>query len=132
MSRRPPKGSKPGPEQLELPFGPPRVAPVKGQGRRPGATGLRLIQGGGESKQERLESRESVVRVLLEAGVDLLLRRISAERAEEIESRVDRLLTLFDGAESEDNRSQLRTELDELERLMTETRGLRPPRRRSV
>lgn len=120
MRRRP----KTVPEQLELPFGAPSAPPI--------SKGLRLIQGGGESEQERLESRESVVRVLLEAGVDLLLRRISAERAEEIESRVDRLLSLFDGADSEESRARLRAELDDLERLMTETRALRTPRRRSV
>ncbi len=103
------------------------------------ATELRLIRGGGgESKQERLDSPESVVRVLLEAGVDLLLRRISAERAEEIESRVDRILGLFgdsshsSGSDSAENRNRLRAELDELEQLMTETRALRTPRRRSV
>ena len=57
---------------------------------------LRVIQGLGQKKQEPLASRDAVARVLIEAGADLLLRRISSERAEAIEKEVDEILALFD------------------------------------
>lgn len=123
-----------GPTQLDLPFdaraqqAPPESAaqplPV------PNRTGLRVIQGGGQKRQEPLASRDAVVRVLVEAGADLLLRRISPERAEEIERRVDRVLHLFDKVdESPILMSVLKRQLDDLEALMRETRDLRTARR---
>ena len=115
--------------QLELPFGLPEAP----QSATPAPQGLRLIRGGGQGRREPLATRESVVRVLLEAGVDLLLRRISAARAEEIERRVERVLRLFDApGSSSDPTAALRDELDALERLMVETRAKRAPQRRSV
>jgi len=57
---------------------------------------LRVIQGLGQKQQEPLASRDAVTRVLIEAGADLLLRRISSERAEAIEREVDEILELFD------------------------------------
>ena len=57
---------------------------------------LKLIKGLGQKQQEPLASRDAVARVLMEAGADLLLRRISSERAEEIEKQVDEILDLFD------------------------------------
>ena len=92
---------------------------------------LRVIQGLGQKKQEPLASRDAVTRVLIEAGADLLLRRISSERAEVIEQEVDEILRLFDMVD--DNRllfPVLQRKLDALEQLMRETREKR--RRRST
>lgn len=87
---------------------------------------LRVIQGGGQRKQELLKSRDAVVRVLVSAGADLLLRRISPERAEEIEKRVDRLMGLFDHVDARPELMPvLERELNDLEALMTETRERR-------
>ncbi len=98
--------------------------------RAPGP-GLRVIRGEGQRRpDEALTSRDAVARVLMEAGADLLLRRISPARAEEIERQVDRALELFDRVD--DNplvMPVLRRHLDALEALMRETRERRPARR---
>ena len=98
--------------------------------RLPG--GLRVIEGGGQRRQdEPLVSRDAVARVLMEAGVDLLLRRISTARAAEIERKVDRVLDLFDRVDAAPVLMPvLRKHLDELETLMRETRQVRSPARR--
>ena len=98
--------------------------------RPPG--GLRVIEGGGQRRQdEPLVSRDAVARVLMEAGVDLLLRRISTARAAEIERKVDRVLDLFDRVDAAPLLMPvLRRHLDELEALMRETRQVRAPVRR--
>jgi hypothetical protein len=118
-----------GPIQLELPFSaakPPKAAPAPA---RPSP--FRVIQGGGARTQEPLASRDAVVRVLVEAGADLLLRRISAERADEIQRRVDRILRLFDHVDANPAQlPKLKAQLDELEALMGETRDQRALRRR--
>lgn len=91
-----------------------------------GAPKLRVIQGLGHKQQEPLASRDAVARVLIEAGADLLLRRISSERAEAIEQEVDEILRLFDRVD--DNRllfPVLQRKLDALEQLMRETREKR-------
>ena len=65
-----------------------------------------------------------------EAGADLLLRRISSERAEEIEGRVDQILRLFDQVDSNPLLlSVLKRKLDDLEALMVQTRDRRSTRR---
>lgn len=87
---------------------------------------LRVIDGLGQKKTEPLLTRDAVARVLMEAGADLLLRRISHERAEEIEKQVDEILELFDRVD--DNRllfPVLQKKLDALETLMQETREKR-------
>lgn len=87
---------------------------------------LRVIQGLGQKKQEALASRDAVARVLIEAGADMLLRRISPERAELIEHEVDEILRLFDLVD--DNRllfPVLQRKLEALETLMRETREKR-------
>lgn len=87
---------------------------------------LRVIKGLGQKQQEPLASRDAVARVLMEAGADLLLRRISSERAEVIEQQVDEILRLFDMVD--DNRllfPVLQKKLDSLEALMRETRDQR-------
>jgi hypothetical protein len=90
---------------------------------------LRLIKGSGAKKPERLDSRDAVVRVLIEAGADLLLRRISSQRAEEIRRRVDVVMGLFDRVDGAPQLiPALKRRLDELEALMRETRGLRAGR----
>ena len=98
--------------------------------RSPG--GLRVINGGGQRRQdEPLVSRDAVARVLMEAGVDLLLRRISPARAAEIERKVDRVLDLFDRVDAAPLLMPvLQRHLDELEALMRETRQVRAPARR--
>lgn len=128
--------SKPELHQLELDFSAPaRVeisATASSQTAAPAPVAadprsrFRVIQGGGKRVQEPLESRDAVVRVLLEAGADLLLRRISPERAEVIEQKVDKILGLFDAVDSRPILMPvLRRELDDLEALMTETRQAR-------
>ena len=110
---------------LELPRAPRAAQPATA------TTRLRVIPGGGQRRQdEPLGSRDAVVRVLLEAGADLLLRRISSVRAEEIEGRVDRILELFDRVDAVPALMPvLRRQLDELEALMRETREVRRVRR---
>ena len=92
---------------------------------------LKVIEGLGQRKAEPLESRDAVARVLMEAGADLLLRRISSERAEEIEGRVDEILELFDRVDRHPLfMPVLQRKLDELEDLMRDTRQKRVSRRR--
>jgi hypothetical protein len=123
--RRVSRRKKDGPEQFELPlFG---AAPPSPSTARPG---LRLIHGQGQRTQEPLGSRDAVVRVLIEAGADMLLRRISPERAEEIEKKVDRVLRLFDQVDATPGLMPvLQRQLDDLEALMRETRERRTVRR---
>jgi hypothetical protein len=60
---------------------------------------------------------------LIESGVDLLLRRISPARAEEIQRVVDEVLLLFDQVDaSPEQIALLRERLDALERLMSKAR----------
>ena len=142
--------SKRGPTQLELPLGvepeapaeeakaPVAVAPSPAEPKLPAPAqapaeptraGLRVIQGGGERVQEALSSRDAVVRVLIEAGADLLLRRITPERAEHIERSVNQILDLFDRVDTVPQLMPvLKRQLDELEALMTETRAQRSRR----
>ncbi len=95
-------------------------------------TGLRVIKGGGQRRpDEPLASRDAVARVLMEAGVDVLLRRITPARAAEVELRVDRVLDLFDRVDAAPLLMPvLRRHLDELEAFMRETREVRSPARR--
>ena len=89
------------------------------------AAGLMLIRGGNRRAEERLNSRDTVIRILIESGVDLLLRRISAARAREIQRAVDEILMLFDQVDSSPERIPLlHQQLDSLERLMNDTRAL--------
>ena len=107
-----------GPQQLEFSF-PERPAPAR-------ALGLRVIRGGGQRVQEKLGSRDAVVRVLVEAGADLLLRRITPQRAEHIERSVSQILDLFDRVDQVPSLMPvLQRQLDELEALMRETRASR-------
>lgn len=107
------------PTQLELPFLAPKFP------------ALRVIKGEGKKRPpEALASRNAVVRVLVEAGADLLLRRISSARAEEIEQGVEKVLALFDRVETTPALFPvLQRQLEGLEALMQETRAL-PARQR--
>lgn len=130
-----------GPSQFELDFTQPLSTPAPLPGRRAKvpesprtsqapATPFRVIQGGGQRQHEPLASRDAVVRVLVEAGADLLLRRISPERAAEIERKVDRVLRLFDQVDGAPMLMPvLQRQLDDLEALMRETREVRAVRR---
>jgi hypothetical protein len=104
--------------------------PLKPSEQRSGA-GLRVIRGEGQRRpHEPLTSRDAVARVLIEAGADMLLRRISPARAEEIERQVDRVLELFDRVDDMPILMPvLKRHLDELEALMRETRDKSPVRR---
>ncbi|MBU8896907.1 hypothetical protein KRR26_14910 [Corallococcus sp. M34] len=94
------------------------------------AAGLRVIRGEGQRREEPLASRDAVARVLMEAGADMLLRRITPARAGEIERKVDRILDLFDRVDAAPVLMPvLRRHLDELEALMRETREVRAARR---
>jgi hypothetical protein len=111
------------PSQLELPLyaqaKPARVEPPAA----PARPSLKVIQGGGARTFEKLASRDAVIRVLVEAGADLLLRRISPERNQEIERKVDRVLRLFDQVDgTPELMPVLKRQLDDLEALMRETR----------
>ena len=108
------------PVQLELPFEVPSEKAMSPCEKRPV---FKVIQGGGERRQESLASREAVVRLLVETGADLLLRRISHERAEHIQNEVDRILALFDRVDQNPALLPvLEKSLSGLETLMTETR----------
>lgn len=118
-----------GPVQLELPLAPRRARAPEAAKPPPAPAApsfLRVIQGGGERTHEPLTSRDAVVRVLVEAGADLLLRRISPERAQAIEEEVNEILDLFDRVDGTPGLLPvLRRRLDELESLMGETRDRR-------
>jgi hypothetical protein len=111
--------------QLELPFSA-EARPAPEPAPKPRGPALRVIQGEGKRRHEPLQSREAVVRVLVEAGADLLLRRISPERAGVIQRSVDQVLHLFDQVDATPALMPvLRRELDALEALMTQTRQTR-------
>ena len=83
--------------------------------------GLRLIRGEGRRREEPLASRDDVARLLVDSACDLLLRRISADRAHEIQRRVDRVMRLFDRVSGDPvAMALLRRELDDLETLWRE------------
>ena len=102
--------------QLELPLATrPKLTLIKGEGRR---------------ADEPLTNRDAVARVLIEAGADMLLRRISPERAEYIEQQVEEVLALFDRVDREPTVfAELKRRLDDLEGLMRQTRETRVRRR---
>ncbi|MDX2012789.1 MAG: hypothetical protein SFW67_21500 [Myxococcaceae bacterium] len=92
---------------------------------------LRVINGLGQKQHEALADRDAVARVLIEAGADLLLRRISSERAEAIERDVDEVLSLFDKVDRNPLLMPvLKKKLDALEQLVRETREKKSLRKR--
>lgn len=100
------------------------------QGARPARPALRVIEGGGERREDPLDSRDAVARLLLASGVDLLLRRISPARAEALEREVNEVLDLFDHVDRLPAlQPLLEQRLDALEALAREGQERRVPRR---
>lgn len=125
-----PRTAAPSPSPSRAASSPSRAASLPSPAEVTPRAGLRVIQGGGQRTHEALQSRDAVVRVLVEAGADLLLRRISVERADEIERKVDRILRLFDQVDHTPLLMPvLQRQLDDLEALMRETRSIRQARR---
>ena len=94
------------------------VAGVNDKGSRPG---LRVIRGEGQRREEPLKTQGDVVRLLLDAACELMLKRISPDRAHEIQRRVDRILRLFERVPADPVATALlRRELDDLETLWRE------------
>lgn len=124
------KGGKGKGQQLLLPLKttrslqappPPRVAP-------PAQRAFRVIRGEGKRRDETLKSRDDVARLLVGSACDLLLKRISPDRAHGIQVRVDRVMRLFDRAQDDSvAMALLRRELDDLERLYREGQEKRRP-----
>ena len=97
----------------------------------PLAPRLKVIKGLGQKKQDPLNSRDAVARVLIETGADVLLRRISPARAEAIEAEVETVLALFDRVDDDPKAmAELQKRLDDLETLLRETRDRRVQRAR--
>jgi hypothetical protein len=90
---------------------PPRTAPTAQAPRA-----LRVIKGEGQRRDETLRSRDDVARILVSSAADVLLRRISPDRAHAIEQRVERVMRLFERVDAHPVLlPRLRRELDELE-----------------
>lgn len=117
------------PRQLELPLaGKSEAAPertaIRAVPRDEAPRRLRLIQGEGRARSEKLQSRDDLARVLVGAAGDMLLKRISAPRANEIQRRVEKLLGLFDRVDDEPALEPvLRRELDLLEQMLREQKA---------
>lgn len=123
------------PRQLNLPLpGAAEPTPLEEKNRvvprSAGAPRLSVIRGEGKPRNVALQSRDDLARVLVGAAGDMLLRRISAPRAAEIQRQVERLLALFDRVDREPLLEKvLRRELDALEVLVREGQGKPRPAR---
>lgn len=104
--------------QRELPLAPFQPPPVVAPERR----AFRVIRGEGRGRDETLRTRDDVARLMMASAADMMLHRISPERAYEIEEQVERVMRLFDKPRSAIIDSQLRLELDDLEALWREGR----------
>lgn len=102
----------------------PRTAPPAQPSRA-----FRVIQGERARRDETLRSRDDVARLLVAAAADMLLRRITPDRAHAIEERVERVMRLFERVDSQPILLPvLRRELDELEAIWREGEHRRRPR----
>lgn len=82
---------------------------------------FRVIRGEGRKRDETLRSRDDVARLLVASAANMMLQRMSTERAHEIQARVDRVMHLFDLVERDPLAARfLRHELDELEKVWKE------------
>jgi hypothetical protein len=117
------KGDKSKGRQLPLPLRLSPCAPPEPRAKRPPVSPtaertFRVIRGEGQKRDETLHSRDDVVRLLVGSACDLLLKRISPDRANEIQRRVDRIMRLFDRVPADPVATALlRRELDDLEGL---------------
>ena len=106
--------------QMELPL----------EGKERQGPALRVISGGGQRTEEPLTNRDAVVRVLVATGADMLLRRISPERGEEIEQQVEKVLQLFDLVDARPElMPRLEAGLQVLEGMVRDVRTFRQRRR---
>ena len=108
--------------QLPLPLRVTASAPPERAARPPSSSTaertFRVIRGEGQKREETLHSRDDVVRLLVGSACDLMLKRISPDRAHEIQRRVDRIMRLFDRVPADPVATALlRRELDDLEGL---------------
>lgn len=107
----------------EAPAPPPRTAPA------PPSRAFRVIQGENARRDETLRSRDDVARLLVAAAADMLLRRITPDRAHALEERVERVMRLFERVDAQPILMPiLRRELDELEAIWREGEHRRRPR----
>ncbi|MGC4113851.1 MAG: hypothetical protein QM765_04190 [Myxococcales bacterium] len=113
--------------QLPLPL---RV-PAEPRPARPPSTPtaertFRVIRGEGQKREETLHSRDDVVRLLVGTACDVMLKRITPDRAHEIQRRVDRIMRLFDRVPADPVATALlRRELDDLESIYRDGQGQR-------
>jgi hypothetical protein len=109
--------AKPPPRPVAQPIGKPVARPAGGSPARP----FRVIKGEGQGRDETLRSRDDVARLLVAAAADMMLKRISVERADEIQRRVNRVMRLFDKVDQDPVvMALLRRELDDLEAIWRE------------
>ena len=88
-----------------------------------------MIKGGGVRRDETLRSRDDVARLLVAAAADVLLHRITPDRAHAIEEHVERVTRLFERVDAKPALLPiLRRELDELEAVWREGERRRRPR----
>ena len=112
------KRPKGGPRQLSLPLHAANDPAPRRSLAAPSPRAFRVIRGEGKRRREPLESRDDVAQLLVGSACDLLLKRISPDRAHEIQTRVDRVMRLFDRIGSDPVATALlRRELDDLEQL---------------
>jgi len=121
------QSKKSSPTQLELPLREEAIQLRPAKKIRGAHPPRRMIKGEARRRKDPpILSRDGLVRVLIEAAADLLLRRITSERAEEIRRAVDRIMTLFDRVDaSPELMPVLKRQLDGLESLMRETRAIK-------
>ena len=94
----------------------PLPLPPRATAQAPAERTFRVIRGEGQKREETLHSRDDVVRLLVGSACDLMLRRISPDRAHEIQRRVDRIMRLFERVPADPVATALlRRELDDLE-----------------
>lgn len=107
--------------QLELPIDAPRSPPGPRPVAAPAQRSFRVIKGEGKKRSETLKTRDEVVRLLCAAAADVMLHRLTPDRGNEIQKRVDKIMRLFDRpADDLVARELLRRELDELEKVYRE------------
>ncbi len=133
MDERDPKSPR-SRAQMELPLRAPQrpqepsAPPLRTAPPSP-SRAFRVIQGGGARRDETLRSRDDVARILVAAAADMLLRRITPDRAHALEERVERVMRLFERVDAQPVLLPvLRRELDELETLWREGDHKRRPR----